>query len=86
MKTISGEFIYWSEFEIPSNPRKIITTVPYQYPRTKPLPYSAKAVQGTAYALLVYLQNNWFSEAQPIMQWLQTQRDAESGFIGSQVD
>ena len=60
-------------------------TVPYLQPRDFPTPHSATAVQATAYALLVYLRNDWFREAQPIMSWLQTQRDTPSGFISSQV-
>ena len=38
-----------------------------------------------AYALLVYIRNNWFVKSVPIMKWLQTMRNTDGGFGSTQV-
>ena len=83
--TSSDNLVYWSPEKIDGNPVEFINAVPYLYPRAMPPPYQAKAVQATAYGLMVYLRNNWFSASEPIMKWLQTQRDHMGGFSASQV-
>ena len=66
-------------------PTRIVQNVQYLHPRELPTPYSARAVQATAYALLLYMRKDLFEDAQPIMRWLQTQRDTPSGFVALQV-
>ena len=78
-------YVYWSPEKVEPNPVEFINAVPYQKPRKMPPPYQAKAIQATAYALMVYLRNNWFSAAQPIMKWLNTQRNHYAGFAASTV-
>ncbi|KAK2155359.1 hypothetical protein LSH36_242g07003 [Paralvinella palmiformis] len=46
--------------------------------------FGAKAIHGTAFALEVFLMNNYLEESVPIMKWLQTQRFYEQGFHGTQ--
>ena len=38
-----------------------------------------------AYALMVYIRNNWFKSSVPIMKWLQTMRNTDNGFCSTQV-
>ncbi|KAI0207911.1 Complement C3 [Lamellibrachia satsuma] len=80
----TDEFVYWSDQPVETNPTRIINTIPYRLPRDSPPLYQSKAVEGTAYALMVYLHNNYQTEAMPIMKWLQTQRNFEAGFDGTQ--
>ena len=75
--------MYWSAEKIEPNPVEFINAVPYQKPRKTPPPHQAKAVQATAYALIVYLRNNRFGEAEPIMKWINTQRNHIGGFAAS---
>ena len=42
-------------------------------------------MQATSYALMVYLFNNRFVEAERIMEWLQTQRQSVNAWVGTQV-
>ena len=70
---------------MPSNPTRIVNTVPYQLPRDTPMLFQSRAVEGTAYALMLYLRNNRLRDAVSIMKWLQTQRNYEGGFDSPQV-
>ena len=37
------------------------------------------------YALMLYVWNDWYTEAIPIMRWLQTMRNVDGGFGSTQV-
>ena len=62
-----------------------LNNIKYLQPRLYPTEYDTAAVQATAYALLVYIQNNLFVESKSIMLWLQTMRNVNNGFEASQV-
>ena len=81
---LTGEFIYWSEVEIPHNPTEIVNTVPIQSRRIQ-YPLEAKAVEATSYALMVYLRNNRITDALSIMKRLQTMRNSLGGYGGTRV-
>ena len=85
LRTPAGEYTYWSDKPIKANPTKIINTVPIMQARPTSPVYHAFAVHATAFALLVYLRNNWVDEALPIMKWLQTQRNFNGGFSAPEV-
>ena len=77
--------MYWAEVPIPPQEYTIIDNIPYLYTNYMPHPNQAKAIHGTAFALEVFLMNNYLEESVPIMKWLQTQRFYEQGFHGTQV-
>ena len=81
----AGEYVYWSDKPVRVNPTKIINTVPIMQARPTSPVYHAFAVHATAFALLVYLRNNWVVEARPVMKWLQTQRNFNGGFSAPEV-
>ena len=81
---VSEEFVYWSYIPIPENPIKILNGIYYLLPRDAH-PDEGRAIQATAYGLLVYLRNNKFEESIPIMKFLQTQRNTDSGFASTQA-
>ena len=81
----AGEYVYWSDKPVKINPTKIINTVPIMQARPTSPVYHAFAVHATAFALLVYLRNNWVVEARPVMKWLQTQRNFNGGFSAPEV-
>ena len=76
---------YWSRQRIEPNEVSHIHTVLFLKPRRLTLQSEASAIQATAYALLVYIQNDLFVEAKPIMLWLQGMRNFQSGFEASLV-
>ena len=80
-----GDNLYWSAQPVKTNPTEIINTVPQMSPREFPSAHECKAVQATAFALMVYIQNNRFTDSRPIMLWLQTMRNYDGGFATSQV-
>lgn len=77
--------MYWSDVEIPNIPTDMVNTVPYLQSKPMPVPAESEAIQGTGYALLVYLRHNLFTEALPIVHWLHTHRSTDAGFDGTQV-
>lgn len=70
---------------MPPNPIRVVDTIPHNQPR-KLYSHEAKSVEGTAYALMVYLHMNRISEALPIMKWLQTMRNSVGGFASTRVN
>ena len=80
-----GDNMYWSAEPVKANPTTIVNNVPFMLPREFPSAHECKAVQATAFALLVYIQNNRFTDSRPIMLWLQTMRNYDGGFATSQV-
>jgi len=77
--------MYWSALPVRANPTTIVNNVPFLLPRQFPEAHECKAVQATAFALMVYIQNNYFADSRPIMRWLQTMRNFNGGFSASQV-
>ena len=51
----------------------------------EPQAFEGSAVEATGYALMTYILNNRMREAEPIMRWLQTQRNVEGGFASTRV-
>ncbi|ELT90449.1 hypothetical protein CAPTEDRAFT_197470 [Capitella teleta] len=82
MREISREdnYVYWSPEKIAANPVEFINAIPYQKFRESSPPSQAKANQATGYALMVYLRNNWFRRSEPIMKWLNSQRNYFAAF------
>ncbi len=77
--------MYWSKGPLPPLETEIIDGLPYLRPRQLPLAYQSQAIEATAYALMVYLRENWLEESIPIMKWLQTQRFHRGAFDGPRV-
>lgn len=79
------EFIYWANKKIDPNPVEVVNTVFFMQSR----PYFdnlGDAISATSYALLLYLAKNEYEAAVPIMQWMQTQRNALMKFSSTQVN
>jgi hypothetical protein len=77
--------VYWSPEKIAANPVEFINAIPYQKFRESSPPSQAKANQATGYALMVYLRNNWFRRSEPIMKWLNSQRNYFAAFDATTV-
>ena len=75
---------YWSKYEIPRNPQRIVQTVPYMDPR-QIYSHEGSAVQATAYALMCYTNRNYVADSVPIVDWLQSMRNTIGGFAGTRV-
>ena len=82
--TLTEAYIYWSAEPIPPNSVNISNGHYYLYPR-QGQPHEARAIQASAYGLMVYLLNNKYQESIPIMKFLQTQRNTDGGFASTQV-
>ena len=77
--------IYFSDTDIPVTMRHTINNIEYLFPRDE-LKNEAYAVQSTAYALLAHLYlNGGKTEADSMMNWLNSMRNHIGGFASTQV-
>ena len=74
---------YWADELIRPQFQDVRDTRITLYPHD-PAPNKGSAVQASAYAMMVYLNNGDFQSAQQIMRWIQTQRNSHFGFGSSQ--
>ena len=72
MSRCTGEYVYWATEEIPPNTILVVDTLQYLQRRPE-LPNEQNALMATSYAMLLYLFQNEFENARPIMKWIHTQ-------------
>ncbi|XP_034097633.1 CD109 antigen [Drosophila albomicans] len=77
-----GDFMYWSNTELPQPPRKLENQKWFSLPRL-PYEFDALNIETTAYALLVYVARREFF-VDPIVRWLNAQRLNEGGWASTQ--
>lgn len=78
----TGDFMYWSNEELPQPPRKLENQKWFSLPRL-PYEHDALNIETTAYALLVYVARREFF-VDPIVRWLNAQRLNEGGWASTQ--
>lgn len=80
-----AEFVYWSPGEVPTNGIVYENQRPFLEPKNNEY-WDAIAVEGTSYALLVYLTRDGISPiTDSIVTWLNTMRLTDGAFISTVV-